>query len=468
MSEATVKPKKKFVMPHLMLMVLFMLLLMSALTYIIPAGQFAADPETGALLGDQFSYLGYQTPVSPWAALKKIYNGVINIGYMVSIMLPMGGMAAIALKTQAIDKMLDYAIFKLKDKGFTILVIGVCLVFGFYGIVSGGDYIVAMVPIGLAIAKKLRVDPVCGFAFIIVCIMLGWTSSPTQGYMTQLMMGVPAYSGFGLRAIIAVFVLIFVTLFIFNYARKVRKDPANSILGKSEWYDELDSGDADFAKEDVKLDVRALLITLLYFGMPVTSVIMLSVLKMSMDVMPALAFIFSYAMGICAGYKLNETSQIFAGGVASMAFIVLIIGMANAMSLVMTEGNIMHTIVHAICIPLANLSTGVAAIGISIAVTLINLVIPSASAKMALLVPIITPICATLAIPMNVGAIAFKYGDAITNIVSPFLGLTMGGLEIAKVPYDKYLRWIMPLIIFLLIFCWGTLYFMGVTGWTGL
>lgn len=56
--------KKAFKMPHLLWIMLGLLLIASILTYIIPAGQFATD-EAGNVLGDQFNYLGYQTPVNP-------------------------------------------------------------------------------------------------------------------------------------------------------------------------------------------------------------------------------------------------------------------------------------------------------------------------------------------------------------------------------------------------------------------
>jgi uncharacterized ion transporter superfamily protein YfcC len=59
---ASVKRKKGFTMPHIMLLILGLLILMSLLTYVIPAGQFASDANTGKLIGDQFSYMGTKRP----------------------------------------------------------------------------------------------------------------------------------------------------------------------------------------------------------------------------------------------------------------------------------------------------------------------------------------------------------------------------------------------------------------------
>ena len=101
-------------------------------------------------------------------------------------------------------------------------------------------------------------------------------------------------------------------------------------------------------------------------------------------------------------------------------------------------------------------------------VTLINLIIPSASAKVAILCPIIAPMCDALGINRQIGVTAFKYGDSITNVVSPVLGMLVGGLEVAKIPFDKYVKWIMPLVLILLVYAYATLYFLGAIGWTGL
>ena len=72
MAAATKEPKKVkkgFKMPHLFWIMICLLFVSSLLTYVIPAGQFMTDPETGKILGDQFQYLGAQTPVSPLQVL---------------------------------------------------------------------------------------------------------------------------------------------------------------------------------------------------------------------------------------------------------------------------------------------------------------------------------------------------------------------------------------------------------------
>jgi uncharacterized ion transporter superfamily protein YfcC len=378
-----------------------------------------------------------------------------------------GGATAIALESKAMDTMIDYAIYKLKDKGVDILMPSLAVIFMFLRAFAGGDYIIAMIPIGLMLAKKLRLDPMCGFALIIVAIILGSTSSPTDVMLPQLFMGVPLYSGFGVRLLLMLPICAMVAFYIWRYAKKVSRDPSNSILGKSEWYEELDSGDTVMVMEEVHVDGRSIAIVILYFLQPIIIVLSMSKLGYGMEVMPAIMIVNAFIMGIIAKFSLNDIAKYFAKGCATMAFIGFIIAVANTMSLVMSEGHILHTIVYALTNPLRNLGVGLSAIGISFAVTLLNLIIPSASAKVAILCPIITPMCEALQIPLQIGVSAFKYGDAVTNTISPVIAPVIGGLPIAIIPYNKYVKWCIPLVIVILVYCYITLYVMGVVGWTG-
>lgn len=459
--------KKKRSMPHLMLVILILLLVMSLLTYIVPAGQFATDPETGKLIGTEFSYLGYQTPVNPWQALCLIMQGIVNSGKIIATLFAMGGVTQIALGSKAIDHCIDAAIYKLQDKGVDVLIPVLSLVFCVFGCFAAGDYIIAMVPIGLMIARKLKLDPLIGFSLIIVTMMMACASSPTQVMLPQLMMDVPIYSGFGLRMVMEIPIWIITTLYIWRYARKVHKDPHNSVLPVEDWYNDLEQQEGSVVAE-TRLDARSIWITVLYFVQPIVVVFFTTKLGYGQEVLPAICIINSFVMGWIAGWNGNKICSEFAKGVSGMAFVCLIIGIANSMSLVMSQGNILHTIVYTFCLPLRNVGAGLAAIGISVVVTLINLLIPSASAKVAILCPIIQPMCDALSIPMQIGVSAFKFGDAVTNLVCPVHGTLLGGLEMAKVPFDKYIKWVMPLVLIILAYCYIGLYFMGTAGWTGL
>ena len=116
---ATSKPKKKGLkMPHLLVLILSLLVLMSLMTYIIPAGQFGTDPETGAILSDQFHLLGYQTPVNPWRALTLILDGLTSSGMIIGLLLAAGGYTGVVLSTKAIDETVDLCHLQAPGQGY--------------------------------------------------------------------------------------------------------------------------------------------------------------------------------------------------------------------------------------------------------------------------------------------------------------------------------------------------------------
>ena len=135
---APAKKKSKLKMPHLLFLMLGLILLMSLLTYIVPAGQFATDPETVALIGDEFHLLGHQTPVNIWQALNYILPGFMNSSYVISLLLISGGCVGVIMGTGAFDEMVNWALYKLQDKGVSVLVPIVFMVIAIHGGFGGG------------------------------------------------------------------------------------------------------------------------------------------------------------------------------------------------------------------------------------------------------------------------------------------------------------------------------------------
>ena len=455
---APAKKKSKLKMPHLLFLMLGLILLMSLLTYIVPAGQFATDPETGAILSDQFHLLGYQTPVNPWRALTLILDGLTSSGMIVGLLLAAGGYTGVVLSTKAIDETVDYAIYKLQDKGINVLVPVVFFIYCFIGAFASGDQIIAMVPVGLMFAKKLRLDPIIGMSIVILAYFVGGLSSPTGAMLPQLTMGLELYSGFFVRFVIF--------LVLSTVAMLVAKDPRNSVMDPADWLDQESTGAADSLKA-VELSRSSAIVVVLFLLQPIVSLILVSVIGEPRGAMVAVMLIWAFLCGKIKGLSTDEIGGRFTKGAGGMAFVGFIIGCAASMSLVMSQGNILHTIVYYACLPLKELSVGAAAIGMSFVITLINIVIPSASAKVAILCPIIQPMCETLGIPLQVGVSAFMFGDKLTNILSPFLGITVGSLALANIPYNKYAKWVLPILVILAAVSYVCLFVLAQIGWQG-
>lgn len=136
------------------------------------------------------------------------------------------------------------------------------------------------------------------------------------------------------------------------------------------------------------------------------------------------------------------------------------------MSLVMTDGHIIHTMVYVLTRPLMDLPRSVASIGMTAIISVVNLIIPSATSKAAILVPILQPIAQTLNMDPNLAVQAFQYGDGFTNLFSPFLGWTVGSCVMAGVPFPKWFKWILPKVLCFIALGFVIMFILTESGWT--
>lgn len=457
------KKKKGFKMPHLLVLMLGLILIMSLLTYVVPAGKFAEDAN-GTLIGDQFELLDEQTPVSPWEALLLILPGIQNSGLVIALLLVMGGSIGVILGTGAIDEVVSWAIYKLQDKGVKVLIPIIFFLIGIIGGFGGGDHMVAIVPIGIMVAKKLRLDPICAVGITFFAAFVGFGTGPTNLMIPQIMMDLPVYSGFGTRMFVMIVCLTIGTIFLLRYAQKILKNPEASLMGNTDWLDEVDDGEI----EAVKLNPRALITVAIFILQYAVIVYFFVVQGKTHEYMLAVNLVASILVAFVYGLSQEEYGNLFAKGVSDMGFVAFIIGLASAMSLVMQNGNILHTIVYYATKPLQSLPVSWSAIGMSIVISIINVFIPSASGKAAILFPIIGPMSQALGMTPQLAVSAFQYGDGFTNLISPALGATVGSLSVAGVPFNKWVKWVIPCILIMFAFCMVVLYVLGAVGWTGL
>ena len=87
-----------------------------------------------------------------------VLQGLINSGAVIWTVLVMGAMTAVVMATGAIDELLNWAIYKLKDKNENILISIMFILMVYLGGFGGSDALIAVVPIGVVFCKKLKLD----------------------------------------------------------------------------------------------------------------------------------------------------------------------------------------------------------------------------------------------------------------------------------------------------------------------
>lgn len=469
--DKTKKEKKPFKMPHLLWIMTGIILLACLATYVIPAGQFATN-EAGEIIGTEFHYLGYQTPVSPWDALMSMKTGLTSAATIMFVVMISGATINVVLDTGVMDDMMNWSVAKLKDKGPGLLVIMMMVLMAYLGGFGGTDALIAVVPIGILFAKKLRLDPICALGVTTFAALVGFGTGPAQQATTQMLMGVIPYSAFFTRLIIMNFFLAVAIVMVLRYVKKIRKDPTKSLMYSEGWRPDavVSASEESGLIKEVKMTWRKILVLIIFIAQYL--IIALFPLlggdsDLTFDFMIAVMLITMVLVGIIGGMSADQLGNSFAKGLASMAFVAFVIGLAKVISLVLESGNVIHTIVYILTQPLMALPRSVASVGLTLIVSIINPIIPSATSKAAILVPIMKPVAEALGLQLNLAVVAYQMGDSFTNLVSPLLGWMIGSCAMANVPFAKWFKWVFPKVLCFIVLACVIVFLLTVTGWTG-
>lgn len=465
------KKQKKFKMPHLLWIMMGIILLSCLCTYIIPAGQFETNA-AGKIIGNQFHYLGYQTPVSPWDALMKMKKGLVDASTIMFVVMISGATINVVLDTGVINDIMNWAVYKMKDKGCTLLIVLMMTLMAYLGGFGGTDALIAVVPIGMLFAKKLHLDNIVALGVTTFAALVGFGTGPAQQATTQMLMGVTPYSGFFTRLLIMNIFLVLAILLTLRYVKKIQKDPTLSLMYDQGWRPtaNTDDEDEDAVLKKVDLSWRSILVLTLFIAQYLI-IVMYPLLggdsSLTFDFMIAVMMLTTILVGIAGGMSQIQLGKSFANGLGNMAFIAFVIGLAKVISLILADGNIINTIVYFLTRPLQNLPRSFSSVGLTIIVSIINPIIPSATSKAAILVPIMKPISEALGLQPNLAVVAYQMGDSFTNLVSPLLGWMIGSCALANVPYAKWLKWVAPKVGFFIFIACVMVFVLTISGWTG-
>lgn len=256
-------------------------------------------------------------------------------------------------------------------------------------------------------------------------------------------------------------------VFLLQYVKKIKKDPTKSLMWDDGWRPEDIVVDTSELKE-TKLSWRTVAVLCIYMGQYLILVLYPMITgdtSKTFPMMIALGIIVAILCGFIGKFSFDKIGQEYAKGLASMAFVAFVIGLAKVMSIVMIDGNILHTIVYWLTRPLMNLPRAVASIGMTLVISVVNILIPSASSKSAILVPILAPLTEALGMIPELAVQAFQYGDGFTNLASPLLGWTVGSCVTAGVPFPKWVKWVLPKVLAFMVLACVIMFALTEFGW---
>ncbi len=456
---------KKGLQINMLLLIMGILILACLMTYLIPAGQYDVDGATKRLLPGTFHYI-VQTPVNLWQTLCNIFDGMVRSARVISIVIFMGGALRVIINTNAVDDFMNWCIFNLRKKGVYVIVPMMVILFSILSAYGGNDSFFTFTVIGVAVAAEMGLDPIAGLALTFFATSVGFAGAlKGRTLVAQGLAEVPLYSGAGWRTIWLFVMTAMAVLYALHYCLKVKRNPARSYMGDIDWQSDLPQH-SEVKKVDFKpMSLVVIIITASSF---IFNAVMGVLYNWSYPQQVAVLLIASTICGLLYKEPLTKICDDFTEGCKSMGFVAFVIGLGSAISITLTQGNILHTIVNFVVTPLANFSKGVGTIAIFWFNWLFNFFIISGSGQASVVMPVINPIADALSINRQVAVSAFVYGDAFTNMIFPTSAQTMAALAIAKVPLSKWLRFAVPFLLIQSIATSAFLYYLTEIGWTGL
>jgi len=442
--------KRKLKVPHTYVILVSVILLAALLTYIIPAGQFdmVKDEATGRNIVDSSSFhLVDKNPTKFFDLFKSVPKGLKAASGIVFFVFVVGGAFQIVTATGAIEAGIGKVAFSLKGREKIMIPILIIIFSIGGGTIGMAEEVMIFVPIGIALARALGYDALTGTAMVALGAACGFTSGFMNPFTVGIAQGIaelPLFSGILFRLIILVVMLVITIWYIVRYAEKVKKDPSKSIVRELELNQKDNNIDLLNIPEMNTGHSLVLLTFLCGLG-----VIVWGVFKSGWYITEiGSAFL---AIGIFCGFvgKLgpSKIAEEFLAGAKSMVFGALAIGIARSILVIMQDGHIIDTTINGLASAIETLPKSIAILGMYVVQVVVNFFIPSGSGQAAATMPIMTPLADILKINRQVAVMAFQFGDGFTNSIIPTSGALLAYLSVANIPYDKWFKFIWPLML---------------------
>ena len=445
MTEKTKVTNKTFKIPHTYVLIFCIVIIAALLTYIVPAGEYARveDPNTGRTVVDPNSFTKVErNPVNPFEVLTAVPRGMIAAAQITFFIFIVAGSFQIITSTGAIEAGIYKVANMLRGKELLLIPIFMFL-FSLTGAFLGfAEENIVFIPVAISLARALGYDAIVGMSLVTLGGAVGFNSAMMNPFTVGIAQGIaelPLFSGIGLRFIVWIVLLAVSIYYVMRYAMKIKDKPELSIIAEVE-LEERKNSTFDIGEDKKLLPSHYLVFLVLAAGL---ATIVYGVYKFGWYI-NEIAGVF-LGMGIISGFigKIgpNKMAQEFINGARGIVFGALVVGIARTILIVLQDGLILDSIIYYLASLISGLPKALAAVGMFIIQSLINFVIPSGSGQAATTMPIMVPLADILGISRQTAVLAFHFGDGFSNTFTPTASTLMASLSIAKIAYDKWLKY---------------------------
>lgn len=439
---------KKLGVPHTFTLIFILIVITGISTWVVPSGVYDRHEVNGRDVVISGTYHAAEAnPQTFVDVFRSPIDGFVDAAEIIGFVLLVGGSFMIINRTGAIEASIGKAVKGLKDKSY--LIIPVCmLIFALAGSVTGmAEELIPFYMIFVPLMCSLGYDTLTGVAIVFLGSEIGFMASTTNPFtvgIAQALAQIAPGSGIGYRTIIFLVLTGFTILFVMLHARKVKNDPKSSIVYE---YD-MANKDSFVVHFDSlhELNFRRLLVLLLFIaGM---GTIVFGVLKLGWYISD-IAMIFTaigIIGGIIGGLSQEEICTAFIDGMTDVLSAAFVLGLARAIVVLAQNGNIIDTLLYSSAEFMSGLPKAVYLNLIMVFEGFMSILIPSGSGLASLTIPILAPLSDLQSVSVQMTITAFHLGKGIVSLVTPTSGILITALTVAKIPYSKWFKFVMPLV----------------------
>lgn len=443
--------RRQFRMPHIYV-ILFGLSAVAALaTYLVPASQYERiEGPGGREVIDPETYSSVPaSPTSPLDFITAVPRGLMDAGEVVFFTFIIGGVFMVVRRTGVIEIALDRLLLTFSTRRVLLIPV-LMVVFGVLATLIGTQELALVyIPVLLPFIIAMGYDSMTAVAIALIGTTAGFTAgilNPVNTGLAQQIAGIETFSGAGLRSALFVVLVVLGALWTMRYASRISRNPQKSLLADHEEEREKQYLYREHEqKASQALNLRQRIALLL--GLPVLAVTVWGVSTQGwfMVEMAGMFILLMLIIGLISGLTPSQVSESFSEGMRSVLEGAIIVGLARAVAVMLEDGLILDTIVHSLGTLVGGLPSALAALGMLVTQTLFNFVVPSGSGQAVVTMPVMAPLADLLDITRQTSVLAFQLGDGPSNIILPTSGYFMAALAIGGVPYDKWVRFFLPL-----------------------
>ncbi len=399
-----------------------------------------------------------QHPASIYSIFTSMVNGTMQAVDIMIFIFVLGGLIGVVKESGAFEAGLMALTKKTKGREFTmVFLVAVLLMLG--GTLCGiEEEAVAFYPILVPVFLAMGYDSIVCVGAIFLASSIGTTFStinPFSVVIASNAAGTNFTQGLIGRGIGLVVAGIFVILYLHWYARKIQKDPSSSYTYEDHesfdamWSMESDAVSPDFDwKKKVTLTLFAVAFPLMIWGVMAKGWGFPNMAASFLTIAIIIIFLNCFGKN---GLGEKRVVDAFTNGSASLVGVSMIIGLARGINLVLNNGYISDTILYESTKLVQHMSGSMFIIMMMLIFFVLGFIVPSSSGLAVLAMPIMAPLADTVQIPRYVVVTAYQFGQYAMLFLAP-TGLVMATLQMLDMKYSHWLRFVWPVVVFVLVF----------------